>query len=723
MKTKTVCFPNALNIECKNIVVSGMADSDKIAFVHAQRQNTNVLFCEFDRDKYVLYGKDVSLTNDVILKNALFSCSNTVNVCDFEAKLNENTTVVIDNFDIAFPTPYMRHLFNLPAKIVVVTERKMKNPLQNCQQIVLANNEPDIGEIVSALDEKEYELLLSLACMLCYLEGTTKIVSSSSGVFDRESVDFYLGSLSNYLNSLEEKHLAIICHNGRVCIPKKVENYVIKKISPKPCDLPILSQFFKNVKYKPCNYELCDVMTYFALKDEDLFCDLLKIMIGDAVQEKEDARLFHRNAPYLASKLLDVSLFENNSELYIFCKNKLKLNSVSPRAIAALCTIKVCCHNLAGKSTDMYKGASALFLALKDAIDSIARLEDDEREYAAKCAIEYCKNVLFFFSAIHPTGEYKAFRDERIKHRISSFVNNDFNEQRASSISFAYSKQTVSLYASFQKLLCMFPKAYQEQIKLISVNFWRTVKGYNQFYDFFDKSFTGKIEESAVEMISDKIILDNKRYLVRGFDGGTRVGAKGYSQMMLKTVKESENPLALIFLVLNPQYPIGNDTYKNLIDKGFDEIVSKHERLSNLSKQDILETLVLNLDESELPEWLLNLYVRVIKTLEINIKKNDSFLSNMHETSCRMYVLNALKNPQSSISEEIFEMFYLKDVKSKTPEEILAKAIFNCKKSRLKPKNKAALSHSIACLKKQYAMADVEISGQSFDRIAKMLNV
>ncbi len=720
MNTKTNPNPHVLNSKYKNIVVSGESNSGKTSLALSlaeclKTQNKKVLFCEFDREKYVLYGKDVNLTTDVILKNALFSCSNTKTVSDLEDCLCENTTLIIDNFDISYPSPYMRHLFTLSCKVIVFSRCDMKNLDKDVEHITLSRqNCAD----ACCLNEKESELLISLCCMLYYLEPTTKIVSSKSGVFDGESVKLYLAGLEDALDSLILKNLVTIQNDGKISISRSVGEYVMKKLKPKISQMPVFNRYLQRVKYVPDNNELFDITTYLALKDENCLCDSLKMLISDAAEGKKN-RVFHRNIAHFVSMFTHERL-AGNLDLYSFCAGKLKTKDISPLAMSCLCKIKICCHALVGKTTDMYKADTLLIQLLRDSMQKVLVLDNDEKEYVSRLATDCCKNFLLYHSSIFPDGTYKAFRENAAHHEISAFPDEYCNQENANSVCFAYSRLTIELYLCFQKLLSVFSDKYESQIQEISVHFWRVVKGYNVFYDFFDKKYTKRIGERDKERLSDKIILDNKRYFERGFDCKTKIGSRKYAKMIVDAINTSKNPLSLIYLVINPEFLLCDETYKNLLEIGFVKLVRNCKNISNLSKQDLLETLILNYNERSFCSHLKKLYISLIEMLEIETSQNETSLKSLSDSVCRMYIVNALNNVYCN---ELFEMYCKRTIKNRTPEEIVAKALFDYQVKKIKPKDKTRISHAIDCVEKQYKMADMDVDEQRFREIKKTIAV
>ena len=145
------------------------------------------------------------------------------------------------------------------------------------------------------------------------------------------------------------------------------------------------------------------------------------------------------------------------------------------------------------------------------------------------------------------------------------------------------------------------------------------------------------IFECVIDKRLEKRIEDNKRFIKRGFDSGTKKGAEEYSDMVIKEITFCKNPLAVATTVLSVGYPLGDKSYILLKKKGFADVLCKSDDISNLSLQNLLEFLV-----SSYPQIYASgqkmLYEHLIEKLSENMTCTEAFLERMYRLVSKLYV-------------------------------------------------------------------------------------
>ena len=768
----------------KNVIVSAGTASGKTFYINKylsenKSKYNKIFIAHFDREKHLLYGKTPNPTLDCILKKALlssYSCHDGAYLSDdcytdFESRLCENTLLVVENYDIAAPSPYMRHLAKLPCKLIVVSRCEMKNCGEQFLRIALENNDRifHIKERITSLTAKQSELLRTLAAMLYYLRDDTVINSSKNGVFDINSVEFYLGNLADEVCALNELGLVDIHENGRISICRAVGEYVLEKLSPtldncptfmyfceKYCDFLIntsVKDIFgvinteKNDSETFATRELLEVYTYFSLTDENSTLRIYNLLISyliDTVGKNGfnniSEHLFLRNKDYMLS-LLEKELSKAKSFEF--------LRSGESSMEADLDMIRVCVCCLRNLPYTMYKENETIIRIFTRVLENlyikISGLSDDEadkRELFGK-VINICYETFSFGYAITRDGKYSGFRDCADKHKVKFTSQIESDRQNAVSLNMGYSIETVMLYGAFQKHLDAYIEEsaktnvsntsiilqklnkqrladFSEITKCLSVHFCRLKTGYDKFYGFLEEKYEKqKIYDAEIDSGFKKRLEDNKHYLVRGFDKATKIGAKNYAAEIMNTLKSTSNPFVYLRLIFDDTFPINNEVYMYLSLFGLSDFVSKTPKMPNKTRLLLIEYLVdivfvgfSKVEHTKLCFDCINKLLKSVKQTEASHKR----LSNI---ASAMYLESIFYCFEHNIPCDMTEELYIKcsegsDVLKETSDEYFARILY----SRLRKKeiecDMEKLFSAMRCIVYEYMTQKSDFSRKGF---------
>ncbi|MBQ7399902.1 MAG: hypothetical protein IJW06_05545 [Clostridia bacterium] len=725
-------FQNVNSIQLKKAFESGVKNiimySDCPSFATACAMNycikensrfSKIIYACFDRRKLLYTNQMKYHSIDAVLKACLCrpfvvddcnkkECHAENYLARFENEADENTLVVIDGFDIAAPSPYMRHLFGLSCTVLVITDKNMEN-LPDGVLLIKENLSQSTPCNLDVLNDRQKELLMTLCAFLEHLDDSTPIVSSRSGVFDKESVEFYLGSLSDELCALEQYGFVTTLDSGRIYIDKSVRRYILDKLCPtlenckvfekfvsKLCDFRIL-QNVKDISaqllsaeenYNPfvATPEFMSAYTHFSMNDKDrgirVYNILISYILNNLSMQNGASYTWHllsENVPYYISMLCESLLTTDaareiyNEELYM---DELLPDIYTCRIKANLDIIRVCLSFLRNTTLDVHNMWESVFeglhKAMNEIFDFVKKCFFDEEEKAALLddCIRLCSESFDYFCAVDKDGIYYHNHDSFDKRRL--FYNCEMESDRlhADSIPFGYSEMTLKLYQLYGKFLSEWlmlsrktePCHYNNLLKQIheeklcdrsktleeiKAHFKRLSLGYDSFTDIYD----GDVFDIENMQISEKRLQDNKRFLLRGFDGNTKKGAEGYTDSIIAVIKESKCPLRTALTILSPDYPISDESYRLLVKKNFAFYLSKNKNMPNLSLQLLLETLVCDYDNCHDRDGQKELYEEMLVYISERISVTEAFLERMYHAVSSMYV--SVKKRELSTSERM----------------------------------------------------------------------
>lgn len=728
---------------------------------------SKVIYARFDRADY-LYTKSMKKHSiDTILKNSLCrvfvledcadkSCRAENYLLKFESVLDKNTLLIIDGFDISSPSPYMRHLFTLECSVIVITEKIMNSLSDEVNFLRVGHIEETVFN-PECLEDKQKELLMTLCAMLRFLDDTIPIVSSKNGVFDRDSVRFYLGTLSGELDSLIAMGLVKISESGRIHIEKSLEKQVLCRLSPdsencktfmqfasKVCDFRIL-QNVKDISAQlytleddynsfSSSIEFMSVYSHFCKSDKNAHVRVYNMLVGHMIENLSmqkgadySGHLLFKNMPYYISLLCEMLEDENN--LDIIYDDELYMEEYLPEIYtknikAKLDVIRLCLSYIRNMTIDMYKIYESVFEKLYESMTYIfgyvreCNFENEMKMALLDDVIRLCSESFDYFCVVDKDGIYNPRHDSFEKRRIFYHCERESDTLYGDSIPFGFSILTLRLYETYadflSKWLYLSQQTEQEHfnsllrqlheeklcdrkntLEEINAHFVRCALGYENFTDIYLQGAYGTISEKRIE--------DNKRYLSRGFDGATLRGAERYTKGVINALKMSKVPLRIALTVLSPNYPLSDESFRLLIRENFAKHLCENKNMPNLSLQILLETLVCDYTEAVKRDGQKELYEYMFLHISDVLTTTETFLERMYHAVSSMYVSvrknELLQNGKLSTNdfcEKLYEKFCA-DTKQKEKfcDDYIAKAIYSKLSGKVTEINRTLIENAI----------------------------
>lgn len=680
---------------------------------------SNIIYSEYDRNKYLYNGDMRHLGLDTVLKKSLsrsfiekeftFDSRHGNYFSEFESSLGKDTLLIIDNYDIASPTPYLRHLLLHECSLLIIGRKPMTSLPRNVK-VIKAKTKPSaeinsLAQRTDLLNTRQKELLMTLCGMLYHLDGTTAIESSPSGVFDRESVKFYLGDLCDELDVLSEYKLISICENGRITVPQDITDYVMSVLCPTSQNCKRFIKFTNSI----CNFsvmqnykdtyaklsalegtynrfvsseEFRDVYTYFCKSDKDsgkkIYNILITVMLDRQGMHKGTLNCRHllwNNRCYFLS--LAAEYLKENCKSHKIYDDKLyfdePLSDIYSHSVkAGLDIIRLCVTLLRNTTLDLYKESEYIFKLLLSAMKQIYKeisegtFCDSEKAAVIDDVIRLCYETFGYVKVLGEDGCYFGFRDCFQSSRIFYTCEMECDSLYASSVYMGYSKDTISLYSEFQKYIGEYLNLTKnsngkEKIELlnsyssvkiqsyrniysdISLHFTRIMNGLDKYCDYYSAaSMPACIDTTDFKCDIEKVLSDNRRFLSRGFDRGTKAGAEKYSKMIMDAVKSSNSPLRVILPIFDNSYPLCGSTFKALTDKGLINLICNNENIPNLTKQTLLESLIYSYSEYCEKTEKTQLCKKLICCLDKCISHNDASLQRLYHAASSTFVRHML---------------------------------------------------------------------------------
>ncbi len=695
------------------------------------------------------------LTEKSILKDAESRSGDAKNyLLDFEESLSNKTMLIIDYVDIGSPTPYLRHLFGLDCIKLIITGKEMKNYDENVLYLntSLPKKQPYSLDI---LDEKQYELLVTLCAFLSSLDNSVKIVSSKNGVFDEESVRFYLGDLADGLGFLCESGFTRICDNGRIEVNANVLSYVLSTISPdadiclrfmefcrKAVDFRIMHnskdirstlQFDgENISPIITSGEFLCLYSHFVTGDPDGITHLYNILMSYVLENlsmQKGGIFYHhlvmRNAPYYIF-LLSENIHEHCEEIYTESFDE----DIPDFIRADLDIIRICVCFMRGLTPDMYKRYYSVFKSLSKALENIiaygknSKFCIDERLQVLESAIELCYETFGFFS-ITNGGIFDERKSSFQKRRISYVCERQTDGLFGDSLVFGYNSQTVLLYSGFCRLIDMWLTLYDKaslsdiplirQIEadkklrlkklsnMIKSHYHRIVNGFDSYTDIENKRyFDDRIYNCPYDDFFEQKLKTNRHLSTRGYDRATISGAERYCESLMLETGRSDNPAECLLPVLSPFYPVSSEFYTILDKKDIMSVFFKGNCITNRSEEIFLESLIFQYSDCLDKDSLCLLYRKLIDELSDAVSQSQSFLERMYGFVSSMYVKCHIKGKITEFEDRLYKRYC--DDTNFSPtycDGYLAKAIYCKRNGTPLPYRKAKLYEAISIFAKE----------------------
>ncbi len=739
---------NAFESGYKNVVFhSGRSlYSTACAFKYLSETDSafsRVVYARFDRASHLYTASMGAPSVDEVLKESLCrpyilqdmregKCFAENYLMRFEETADDKTLIILDGYDVAAPSPYMRHLFSLSSHLLVLSQKHMQ--LADCSAVMIDSDYKYEIPSIDGLDERQRELLMTLCAFLDCLDDAIPVVSSSSGIFDEASLKYLLGNLADELHTLAEYGFAKILPSGRIFVEADIRKYVLAKLCPcadncktfmafaeKMCDFRMMqnvkdisAQIYaegENYNRFASSLEFMSLYSRFAMSDANRQVKLYNILITYMLENfvgKDGAsytgHLLFKNSGYYVSLLsseleeMDVLVKIYDEELYM---DDLLPEIYTESIKAQLDIIRLCVCFVRNSTPDMYKRLECVFRLLCNAMKNIFTFAenetypDDMKLVLADDVIRLCCESFDYFTVIDKDGMYCYSHDRFDRRRICYTGERESDKLYADSIMLGFSTLTCELYNIYSKYLDLWLRLsrkinvyhenvllfqlYEEKLSdrqetLLSINahFQRVVTGYENCVDIYSCDKNGGCSE-----ICEKRIEDNKRYLRRGFDGGTKKGALRYAELVIKALRESKTPLNTALTVLSPDYPLSDEAYLQLKDRIVDALYA-NKNTTNFSMQLLLESVICFYSDGAMQNGRRGLYEHMICSLSERVSVTDAFLERMYHTVSAMYVGVKKKSLAVGFEDVVYEKYCLgKGMEAKYCDDYIADAIYS----------------------------------------------
>ena len=705
------------------------------ALKYAKGENvpfSKVIYGTFDRASYLYTHSMTANSIDCILKECLcrpFVLSDVEEgICRpenylerFEKAADENALVIIDGFDVAAASPYMRHLFAQPCRVLVLSN-KYSPGFSNEATLVHIEKAPCRYEL-DILDDRQKELLMTLCAIFAHLDEGVPVVSSKSGVFDKASVHFYLGSLADELPVLEEYGFLKTLGSGQIYIDKALQKNVVEQLKPcadncksfmefagKMCDFRLI-QNLKDVSAQiytsEDNYcafvssgEFLCAYTYFLKSDKRAVLRLYNVLVSYMLEKlsmqkglRHTEHLLVKNIPFYISFLCEGLGIEENQD-YIY-DEELYAGEYLPDFYtddvkSRLDIVRLCVSFLRNVTACMYQRFEPVFVlllsCLKNILEYIRNLKDEPEMKMALLddVIRLCSESFDYFCVVDEDGLYYHFRDNCRERRIFYSGERESDMAFADSIFMGSSLLTLSLYAVYAEYLCMwlllsehFPikhmnnllgqmfndKVSERNDTLLRLNahYFRIETGYENYCDIYSACEEGSILKFDSDGFPEKRLLDNKRFLFRGFDGATIRGSQAYSEGIMNEITNGRNPVNTAITILNPDYPLSDETYSFLLKCGFAEKLCDSKNVSNLALGVLLEMLVCNYGKLSQRKSHKELCRHLADCIMEKGISTEAFLERMYHAVSSFYVsekIRFLREAEETENDNFCDMLY-----------------------------------------------------------------
>lgn len=727
----------AFNEENKNVAFFSQDSSfsTHLALKYAlsdKNSCSKVIYARFDRKSYFYTDNMKTYSIDCILKESLcrpFVLSDIRNnICYpenylslFESTVDENTLVIVDGFDVASASPYLRHLFCLDCKVLVLCE-KYSGEFSHLSKVIV-NERTERKMNFDILDERQKELLMSLCAFYGCLDDAVFVAGSKSGVFDEDAVRFYLGELAGELPFLEKNGFVKILPSGRIYIERKTVKNVIDTLRPDAdncktfmkfmedtCDFRIM-QNLKDISAKLYTFEdnysslaesaglLC-MYTPFAINDKKcalrLYNLLVSFMLSNLSMRNSACFTGHlvlKNTAYCINLLYEkLSQTEDCSYIYDteLYADEVPADFYTEKIRLELDIIRLCLSFMRNITPCMYKRYEPVFERLHCSLSNVfVYVRDGRDDFDVKMAllddvIRLCSESFDYFCVIDSDGTYNAFRDNCEKRRITYYCERESDKMYADSIFMGHSPVTLSLYAKYAEYLCawlilsenadtlrmntLLKQIHEEKLcerketlNCISAHYFRIVSGYENYSDIYSEDDEKiNILDFAFSDSLEKRLSDNKRLYLRGFDGGTSRGSERFAKRLLNEAKNSKAPVNIVLTVLSNAYPLNDETYSFLVKNDFAEIVLCNKNISNHSLQLLSETLVVNYVKIHENSWRKELTEHFINLISEKVVISEAYLDRMYHAVSSVYVhekLRAESDCDTPFCDELYKKY------------------------------------------------------------------
>ena len=680
----------------KNVFLTSDDDCNALLPLLKERFD-RVMYFVYDRDRYIDKSR---FSIDTILKKSLMqpyieraAADNCDYLLTFEKDLDKNTLVVIDGYDIPAPSPYLRHLMKTDCRLFVVGKNKFSGQFENtlileseCSEAVDLNN----------LTACQKELAMTLSAILFHLPNGAE--------FDTKTLDTYLGTLSSNLDFLVESGLVTKSRDGKISMKKRHIKAVMEAFKPTAQSCPSFMRFCE----KACSFEInqtaknnlsrlqtqgnCDIAmscafyhayTHFSLTDKNKGIKLYNMLMSMTLDKKS----FHslRNKDFYLSTLkteLENGLADTLYDSFIVDK-KDNYCEFRKNAKAMLDLIRICVAMLFGVTGELYKENKPVFDVLSVCLNEIyteaQNISDlSQRQSLVDEAIKLCSSLFDYSEAISKKGDYNKYRDAVPTALHRCLGQQACDKDYAVSLNMAYSADIIRLYGLYQRLLddylCIDKKLPPDKNSLvrsihqnkssdraeisksISRTFCRIEKTYHSFFEFYSPGFENiKLYELSFDKAFDKKLEDNRRYILRGFDGGTKIGAQAYAESIMKLIGFVKNPLPYIRLVLADDFPVSDECYRQLDKKGFCLFVANALNISDREKMYLALELCENYPLLASNSGLGAVYIKLITSILEKYRLPDTVMQNLCEAVCSMYVECFVYDKDMSFAESLYK--------------------------------------------------------------------
>ena len=689
---------------------------------------SSVIYVRFDREKHVNYKK---YSVDILLKYSIIESFYDVVGTDnmllsFESMLDESVLLVIDNYNIPYPSPYLRHLLGMKCKCVVVGKREFSHYGNDSVILRLDADKQEPESIINALWCNERELLLTFCAMLYYFPK--KNLSGENIIFNREKVRCYLGDLVMYLDSLVEKGLIIEDNGGNILVPEKVKKYVIECLKPDFNTCKTFADYCRNCK--TFDEEFYGLYCYFSKQDPNSTV-IIYNLLSNLVERGIPLTLL-KNKEFYAEKLID----EDSAKVRI-CAKFIKTGK-STKELA----MQFLVNALRNVSNDMYilcEGCFDVLLScmkqLYDEIVDLPCLPDKMKKISEVVNILYplfcCKNTVIGTAIQNPFP-----------------VDKMCIKRYGKGIDMSYSVKTIKLYGIFQKYLDEYisldkktpvslvaaesikrnnnVSEYSAVSENISRHFEIIRNTYGNFIDVFSpKNAKVKIYNCLNENNLEDKCAAGKRFLKRGFDGGTNTGAKRYAGMIMQSLDVSSNPLGILRMVLDFSYPVSDECIRILHKERVFEKFINSNKIPDREKIYFACELCGNYLELSSKTHLKSIYIQFIDGVCERYVLSESARDTLLKSCADMYVdfaLSCMESgtdiPEECMSNNLLERFVLNaNSAHENAETVLARALYYKNHDMPCPYSDEKIKNVLRCVAKGYEALYEKTKAEAVEQI------
>ena len=560
----------------------------------------------------------------------------------------------------------------------------------------------------------EKEALRTLAVLLSYRHPMLKSSMDKDGIFTKAHVSSLISKPAEKLSRLINYGFIGELSDGSLYMENAIARFVLDFLKPTSANCPafmgylkrktdfLLSQSAKNLSFnfmtEPCSAncdctfypELYDAYAYFINNENGFDRELYNLLMMYALRAKYD----NRHSLFLRSRLFYLSVIQRVtkssyavSQYYLADDYFLYSPAHTPHIMGLLDTLRVCVVLIRNLPCENYPEYCCVFRLMKDTFKQIVKAVEEkyhnENTFSVYCdVIRICEEAFFYFNNLSYSGNVHSERC--CENAVIGYTDEvQVNEQKAVSVYPLYSTDVFLLYTQFFAVARRFtqlsrelvlPKEQYYSLELIlrtkdfcrefSSFYFRVKRGFDVFYDFYDKKYTDVDVKSSLSRFSrDKIgsMLEKAKQISPTYCKDSTEDCKRYAESIIKTLKRGDNFLTLFRLVTHRDYPISKKCLEYLLQNGITKL------LCGKGADDLRTITEVCADSLAACDEKANFYVVILSDLLLSYKKlrcNDRIFTGICTSlivrACNILGENGkgVTNLISSLTEDsIFRLF------------------------------------------------------------------